>query len=112
MSRVPLFEPAARLVRRTDAILRVATGAAFFVCAAFLLYAAARGIQLRMGRQFLSAAQALWPAGICLVFGCGLLLRPRYAGSAQTSSAPALGGKAAKKPGKSGARKPRTAEPS
>ena len=63
------------LARSTGTALRLMLAAGFLAAAAFLFYAASKGVHLRLGRQFMGPTQALWPAVLCLAFGIGLMPR-------------------------------------
>ena len=74
---------------RSAGVLRLALAAGFLLGAAFLFYAALKGIRLRLGRQSMGPTQALWPAVLCLAFGIGLLPRLQGLAGAAKRLAPA-----------------------
>ena len=86
------------LARSTGTALRLMLAAGFLAAAAFLFYAASKGVHLRLGRQFMGPTQALWPAVLCLAFGIGLLPRLRALAGARPGRAVPAPSKAAVKP--------------
>ncbi len=73
MAQTKPERPIARLAQNTSLYVQVAMSAAFLLSAGILVYAAAKGVHLRLGKQFLAPLHVLWSAGLCFVLGIGLL---------------------------------------
>jgi hypothetical protein len=76
------------LAQSAGRVLRLTLAAGFLASAAFLFYAASKGIHLRLGRHvMMGPTQALWPAVLCLAFGIGLLPHIRNLAGARPGQA-------------------------